>query len=204
MPLPAPTPRKKFHNRAINCEGFAREDGLWDIEARITDTKTYAFENEYRGTLEPGDPIHDMWIRLTMDDGRVIQDVEAVMDGTPFGYCLNAAPNFKSLKGLKIGPGWNVAVRKRVGGTLGCTHMVELLAVMATVAYQTIGTGRKHRDKWLAGGEKETVGKSSENDSENIRPAILNSCVSWACSSPVVKRFMPDFYRNPEEGEDKI
>ena len=24
--------RKKIHNRSVHCEGFLREDGLWDIE----------------------------------------------------------------------------------------------------------------------------------------------------------------------------
>ena len=23
--------RKKIHNRTVHCEGFLREDGLWDI-----------------------------------------------------------------------------------------------------------------------------------------------------------------------------
>jgi len=197
MPLPPPTsPRRKFHNRAINCEGFAREDGLWDIEAQIRDTKSYEFENEYRGDIKPGDAIHDMTIRLTLDDDKVIQEVEAVMDGTPFAYCLNVPPNFKALKGLKIGPGWNLAVRKRVGGTLGCTHMVELLAVMATVAYQTIGTGRKRRNEWLGRAPKSAKG---EYEKRHAPSGFLDTCMSWGRSSPVVKRFMPDFYKEPKE-----
>lgn len=196
MPLPPAAPRQKFHNRAINCEGFAREDGLWDIEAQIQDTKSYEFENEYRGDIKPGDPIHDMTIRLTVADDMVIQDVETVMDGTPFAYCLNAPPNFKNLKGLKIGPGWNLAVRKRVGGTLGCTHMVELLSVMATVAFQTIGPGRRRRDQWLG---KSTEADKASDEKRNARPGFLDTCVSWGRSSPVVKRFMPDHYVEPEK-----
>lgn len=201
MPLSPAAPRRKFHHRAITCEGFAREDGLWDIEAQIRDTKTYAFDNEYRGSIEPGDPIHDMTIRLTMDDDRVIEEVDAVMDGTPFAYCLNAPPNFKALKGLQIGPGWNVAVRKRVGGTLGCTHMVELLAVMATVAYQTIGTGKKQREKMMGIAPQQ---KAKDSSKPKKRPGLLDTCVSWGRTSPVVKRFMPDFYEGPaSEGGDK-
>ncbi len=194
MPLPVPAPRKKFHNRAINCEGFAREDGLWDIEARITDTKTYPFDNEWRGGIEPGDPIHDMWIRLTMDDDRVITGVETAMDGTPFETCLGAAPNFKALVGVKIAPGWNLAVRKRVGGPAGCTHMVELLAVMATVAYQTIGPGKVRRDEWL--------GRDAKDDPKSDLTqgaGLLDTCYAWARTSPVVKRYLPDRYEEPEE-----
>ena len=32
MPLPAPAPRTLKHTRAIECTGYEREDGLWDIE----------------------------------------------------------------------------------------------------------------------------------------------------------------------------
>ena len=42
MPLPNPVPRKLMHTRAIECNGYEREDGLWDIEAHLTDTKTVA------------------------------------------------------------------------------------------------------------------------------------------------------------------
>ena len=39
MPLPPPAPRDLKHTRTIVCQGYEREDGLWDIEARLTDTK---------------------------------------------------------------------------------------------------------------------------------------------------------------------
>ena len=47
-------PREAVHKRQINCNGFVREDGLYDIEAELTDHKTYAFPSDFRGivTLE--------------------------------------------------------------------------------------------------------------------------------------------------------
>src|SRR3970282_2145791 len=42
MPLPNPAPRRLMHTRAIECTGYERDDGLWDIEAHLTDTKTPA------------------------------------------------------------------------------------------------------------------------------------------------------------------
>ena len=41
--------RKKIHNRSVHCEGFLREDGLWDIEGHLKDTKTYSFKSDHRG-----------------------------------------------------------------------------------------------------------------------------------------------------------
>jgi hypothetical protein len=41
MPLSQPTsPRALKHRRAIQIDAFARDGGLWDIEARISDVKT--------------------------------------------------------------------------------------------------------------------------------------------------------------------
>ena len=42
MPLSQPAPRKLMHNRVIECRGYEREDGLWDIEGHLVDTKPYA------------------------------------------------------------------------------------------------------------------------------------------------------------------
>ena len=44
MPLSEPAARQAIHNRHVHCAGFQREDGLWDIEGHIKDTKAYSFE----------------------------------------------------------------------------------------------------------------------------------------------------------------
>ena len=80
MPLSPPVGRQHLHTRRVTCQGFYREDGLWDIEGRITDEKTYEHANEWRGPLKPGDYVHDMSIRLTLDHRFTIVDVEAVTD----------------------------------------------------------------------------------------------------------------------------
>ena len=38
MPLSTSAPRQLMHNRAIECRGYQREDGLWDIEGHLVDT----------------------------------------------------------------------------------------------------------------------------------------------------------------------
>jgi len=53
MPLSASTGRKKIHRRSIECHGYQRDDGLWDIEGHLTDTKTYTFKNRDRGDISP-------------------------------------------------------------------------------------------------------------------------------------------------------
>ena len=68
--------------------------------------------NNFRGEIEPGDPLHDMWIRLTVDSEFIVQDVEVHTDAGPYQLCPSILPNFQKLKGLKIGPGWNRRVRE--------------------------------------------------------------------------------------------
>ncbi|MEX0617873.1 MAG: DUF2889 domain-containing protein, partial [Pseudohongiellaceae bacterium] len=147
MPLSDPSPRKHIHTRSITFRGYEREGGLWDIEAHMTDTKTYAFENKWRGAVAVGEPLHEMLVRLSIDDSFVIREVEVATDNSPFQMCPDIAPKYQSLVGVTLGPGWRRAIRERVGGIRGCTHLTELLYPMATVAIQTIMPLLRHRKK---------------------------------------------------------
>src|SRR5215467_12222949 len=94
MPLPPASPREPIHTRQVECRGYRRADGLWDIEGHLVDVKAYAFDNAHRGRLEPGMPIHEMWIRLTIDDEFMIHDAVAATDASPYRICPEVAPNF--------------------------------------------------------------------------------------------------------------
>ncbi|HSV34827.1 MAG TPA: DUF2889 domain-containing protein, partial [Ramlibacter sp.] len=68
MPLPPAQPRTHIHTRSVQFRGYHREDGLWDIEAELTDSKTYSLQRSEKGVMPPGTPIHGMAIRATVDD----------------------------------------------------------------------------------------------------------------------------------------
>lgn len=191
MPLSPPAvQRQKFHTRRITCEGYARADGLWDIEAHLTDVKSYAFLNTWRGDIEPGTPIHEMWLRLTIDDQMTVRDIEARTDHSPYEMCPAITVNFKRLIGLTIGSGWNRKVKERVGGVEGCTHLVELLGPMATVAFQTVvGGAKKRRDKIYG------IERPEEPDGDvNVAPSLLDTCHTLSRRSPVIRAMAPEFY----------
>ena len=59
MGLSPGAPRRHLHTRTIRCEGYERDDGLFDIEASIVDQKTYAVEEPYRGRREAGMHVQD-------------------------------------------------------------------------------------------------------------------------------------------------
>jgi len=188
MPLSPSAPREHIHTRQVECRGYRRADGLWDIEGHITDVKTYGFGNRERGEVAAGTPIHDMWIRLTIDDSLTIQAVEAVTDASPYRICPNVTPNFQRLVGLKIGAGFRKRVRERLGGTEGCTHLVELLGPVGTTAFQTVFPMLNRDNREFRGDAKE------EGAAKASRPALLDTCYAFARDSEVVKRQWPEFY----------
>ena len=76
MPLPPPSARLLVHTRRIQCQGFRREDGLWDIEGSLIDTRTEEMETFGRGKIAPGEHLHEMWIRMTVDADLTVRSVE--------------------------------------------------------------------------------------------------------------------------------
>ncbi|MGI9301778.1 MAG: DUF2889 domain-containing protein [Gammaproteobacteria bacterium] len=185
MPLPDPTSRELIHRRTIECQGFRRDDGLWDIEAVMQDTKTYNFPNRDRpgGEVKAGEPVHRMLLRVTVDDHMVIRDAVATTEYGPYAMCPRITDSYRKLKGIRIGKGWRRKVKEIVGGVRGCTHHSELLGPIATAAFQTIYPLKtKHA----------STGKAASD--ATIRPLIINTCHAFATDSEVVKRQWPQFY----------
>ncbi len=188
MPLSEPVARAPIHTRRITCQGYRRTDGLWDIEAHLTDVKSYGFDTEGRGRLEPGAPIHQMWLRLTVDDQLTVQAVEAVTDDSPYQACGSITPRFQALIGLRVGPGWTHAVKQRLGGPRGCTHLVELLGPVATTAFQTVFPVVSREAALKARTEGRNITELGE------QPTLLNMCHIYSSDGDAVRRHWPKFY----------
>ena len=185
MPLSQPAPRKLIHTRAIECKGYEREDGLWDIEAHLVDTKTYSHTRRHGGReRKAGEPVHNMWLRLTIDLDMRIHNAEARTDDGPYPICGDIAINFKALAGVKIGAGWRREIAARLGGVKGCTHLVELLGPLGTTAFQATGRAREARN----------AGKPVTRP-----PYQLNSCHVYKDDSEAVLERWPQFYTGVRE-----
>jgi hypothetical protein len=198
MPLSPPVGRQHLHTRRVTCQGFFREDGLWDIEGRITDEKSYEHANEWRGPLKPGDFVHDMSIRLTLNDRFTIVDVDAVTDKSPYRICGDVTPDFKKLIGLRVGGGFHREVRARLGGVHGCTHIVELLGPVATTAFQTISSGKARELERAHRAKSDPAPQEDAPSKPRRKPYVIDTCHAWAADGPVVKRWAPDFYSGPD------
>ncbi len=181
MPLTPSLHRELAHTRVVTCHGYRRDDGLLDIEGRMVDTKPYRFENHDRGGwIEADEALHDMSLRLTIDLELEVLAVEAVIDHSPYHYCKSVSQIARNLIGLKIAPGWTRKSKKAMGANRGCTHLSELLGPIATTAIQTVVSEYRR--------------KSTGADGVNPK-AFLNSCHSYAETSPVVREHWPDHYK---------
>src|ERR1700722_17337080 len=196
MQLSQPADRERLHTRSIEINGYHRADGLYDIEAHLTDTKSFGQTNSDPAHIEPGEPIHDMRLRLTLDEKMHIIAVEAVSDKTPYAMCPTAAPNFTRLVGMRIKAGFLREATHAVGGTVGCTHLRELLQQMATTAFQTINPAKAQREM-AAEGE---MAPGSDALDKRITEKwgggnkILNTCLAYDEKGPLVKRRWPHLY----------
>jgi hypothetical protein len=178
--------RELLHKRDFAFAGYLRPDGHYDIEGRMTDRKTYAFPNDFRGEIQADEPLHDMRICVTIDQSFRILDIVAETAAGPFEICPAITPAFDQLKGATIGRGWTKLLREKFGGVHGCTHHVELLRTLATVAFQTVYGEQTRR--------RRADGKPAE-ESSGKRPVFLDTCHALAADGEVVKTRWPDFYQ---------
>ncbi len=191
MPLSPPAARTKLHTRTIVIDGYEREDGLFDVEAHLTDVKTFHFETDVRGQLEPGTPLHDMFVRLTFDDRMTIVAAEAVTEQGPYANCGGGAASYANLVGLRIRPGFLREANARMAGPAGCTHLREMLQEIATTAFQTMWPARaRRRDSETP----EAAAARAQANEERDAHRMINTCHAYAADGAVVKARWPNHF----------
>ena len=137
MALSTPVPRDPLHTRSVVVDGFRREDGLFDLEARLVDTKSQPYAL-MTGVRAPGEAIHDMRIRVTIDRAFTIHRVEAGMPSVPYpGGCDAIEGAYAKLVGANLAKGFRAVLKEHLGGVHGCSHLTELCGHLPTAAVQT-------------------------------------------------------------------
>jgi hypothetical protein len=176
MPLPPPDcPREASHQRSITIDAYARADGLWDIEGHLTDSWTAPVPRA-GGLLPPGQPMHSMRLRLTLDRTATIVAVQAATDAGPYDEaCATIAPDYGQLVGVRVARGYRDAIRRLFGRTAGCTHMNELAGVMGSAALQAM---------W-----------SELTQDPDERPFSIDGCHALKSSGPQVAQFFPRWFK---------
>lgn len=185
MPFPPTAEREELHDRSVSLKVYRRKDGLYDAEAHLVDAKPHAFERfDHPAPIPAGQPMHDFWLRLVLDDQHIIHAVEVAPDTTAFPHCPGAVAALSALVGVRIGKGWSKILRERLGRADNCTHLVELLQPLASAALIGIRGARPYAVRFPAGGE----------------PTQIDSCFAWSAERDLIVRHWPQHRRERSAG----
>ena len=180
MPLSSPVSRRALkHVRTIQVEAFSRDDGLWDIDARITDIKT-SDTDLASGVRAAGMPIHDLFLRLTINTQFTIIAAEAVSDAVPYSsFCNTISPDYQKLVGLNLILGFRQELKARLSGIDGCTHLTELAQILPTAAIQAFA------------GEVFPTREGADAGEDAQKPFQLDRCHALRTDGAAVAQFYP-------------
>ena len=179
---PAAATRQLKHRRQIDVQVFARGDGLWEVDATLTDVKTRGTTMS-AGIRPAGTPIHDMLLRLVVNTQFDILQAGSRTRWMPYtGSCDRHGDVYGRLVGLNLLRGFRKAMRERVGGVLGCTHITELAQVLPTAVVQA-----------FAGEVLDTRGASEGAQ----QPFQIDGCHALRSDGAAVRQHYPRWYRAP-------
>jgi Protein of unknown function (DUF2889) len=161
----------------VTYEGFQRDDGLFDIEGHIVDVKDHDV-TLLPGVRPAGEPVHDMWVRVTIDRSFEIRDIEAQTDRMPYpGGCDVIGPAYRALIGANLVNGFRKRLHDAMGHVRGCTHLTEMLGYLPTAAVQTF------------------AGLKTREDEGADKPFQLDRCHALETTTETVRRYYPKWYR---------
>lgn len=181
--------REELHFRRIDFRGFRRSDGLFEVEARLTDRKTHDFAPPSGGRhVAAGDTIHDHGLRVVFGEDMVIREVATAIRAYPYRECPGGGDTLQAMVGVRIGPGWSGELRKRLPSCDTCTHLKEMMIPLASAAFQTVySVGSSRVDERDASG----------------RPRKIDSCHAYGAARELVALQWPAFHKPSVEQDNE-
>ena len=185
MALPtADSDRQLKHRRGITVQIYARSNGLWEVDAHLQDMRP-CDTRMATGMLPAGETIHDMLLRLVVDEHFNVLEAGAETSAMPYpGECDSYGDLYGRLVGLNLMKGFRHAVRERLGGMQGCTHITELTQVLPTAVVQA-----------FAGEVLDTSGDSADS----TQPFQIDRCRALRADGLTVQTYYPRWYRAAPE-----
>lgn len=181
MTLPPAAPQRQLkHRRQIDVQVYARDDGLWEVDAVLIDVKTRV-AHLADGDRAPGVPLHEMLLRLVVNTKLEIVEAGSETRWMPYtGVCNAHDDAYTALVGLNLLQNFRRDLRERVGGVLGCTHITELAQVLPTAVVQA-----------FAGEVIDTRGHADGA----AQPFQIDRCHALRSDGAVVREHHPRWFR---------
>lgn len=119
--------------------------------------------------------VHDLELALTVSLADFTVSAARVGFHTyPHAECVEIAEAHQALVGAQVGRGWNAAIRQRLGGPAGCTHLREIARQMGPVMMQAAFSARV-RARRESGAEA-----VDDPQARALLPLIADTCHVWA------------------------
>ena len=181
MSLPTAAPQRQLkHRRQIDVQVFARGNGLWEVDATLSDVKTRVAQMA-QGPRPAGTPIHEMLLRLVVNEQLDVLEAGAETRWMPYpGHCDAHGDAYGRLVGLNLLQSFRKHLRDRLGGVLGCTHITELAQVLPTAVVQA-----------MAG---EVIDTRGDTDGAS-QPFQIDRCHALRSDGEPVRLYYPRWYR---------
>jgi hypothetical protein len=176
--------RKLVHTRTITCRAWRRADGCIEVEATVTDLKGQAVPFRSRPPVRAGEHMHDISVTLVIDNDHLITDVRADTRTAPWPMCGGVDASYRRLIGLRVGAGLSKALKERLGGIEGCTHLTELVTQAANTYMQASWPDRISRQMAI---EPDPRRWPAQN-----KPAFINRCHAWREDGATVIQEYPE------------
>jgi hypothetical protein len=181
MALPPAAPERLLkHRRSIDVQVYARGGGLWEVDARLTDVKSHDLPMA-NGIRRAGEPIHEMLLRLVVDDQLNVVEAGSRPLWIPYpGHCDGHGDPYVALVGLNLMRGFRLKVMERLRGVAGCTHLTELSLVLPTAVIQALA---------------DEVIDTSEGNAAGQPPFQIDRCQALRADGEVVREHYPRWWR---------
>lgn len=176
--------RDLTHTRQIECKAYRRTDGLWEIDARVTDEKAEEVPFRSRSPVRAGELMHRMELRFLIDREYTILDVQAHTQTAPWPVCGETDADYRALIGLRIGPGLRGRVAERLGGERGCTHLNDLITQVGNTYMQASWPERVARQFALDADPRRWT------DQRVV--GFVGQCHAWRREGQVLRREYPE------------
>lgn len=163
------SPAAPVHRRTVTIDVVDAGDDRFEVVGRLLDERPWAAQE----TDLP--VVHDLELRVGVSRvDFVVRSVRVEFRAYPHAECPDIGPAYEALVGVPLGRGWHAAVRERLGGPAGCTHLRELARAMAPVMVQAAFSAQ------VRAAEGRPVDEDDEDESRLLLPLVANTCHVWA------------------------
>ncbi|HOD36169.1 MAG TPA: DUF2889 domain-containing protein [Syntrophales bacterium] len=163
---------KKYHTRTVEINTYEYDEQRLAVDGYLKDHRFQEYHLETGERRQPG-LMHHMTVYLLVNKKTLdIEDLHVKMPVVPDDHCREIINSMNLIKGLRITRGFTSKIKALIGGSKGCTHIVELLTQMATSTIQ---------------GQIAYIQQGPLMSKLDIIRMVENSCWPWRSDGPIIK-----------------